>query len=71
MMDWNVPRVAALKLREVVIALALNVFQAQHAAVYSYYQDLIRDTPAAELDADPFPPAPDAEASDAGGGNEQ
>src|SRR5947199_1773491 len=52
MFDGEMSRPAAQQLRESIVALALNVFQAQHLAVYSYYKDIIRDTPVAELDAE-------------------
>jgi hypothetical protein len=46
MFEYGIPRGAAM------------VYSAQHDAVYSYYQDIIRGTPVAALDKQPFPALP-------------
>lgn len=55
MIDFDIPQAAALQLKQQIVALGFNVFQAQHLAVYSYYKDIIRGTPVDSLDAEPFP----------------
>jgi hypothetical protein len=58
MFHCGVPHGAAMHLRQEILTLAVNVYRAQHDAVYSFYQDLIRDTPLAALDKQPFPALP-------------
>ena len=58
MFHCGVPHGAAMHLRQEILTLAVNVYSAQHDAVYAYYKDIIRDTPVAALDKQPFPALP-------------
>jgi hypothetical protein len=58
MFHCGVPHGAAMHLRQEILALAVNVYRAQHSAVYEFYKDIIRDTPVAVLDRKPFPVLP-------------